>query len=634
MQSAILSFLGYLFSSAWAAFKRSGTYALFDRVYSSISSAWQKSAIVNTLKKDADTDGISRESVTYKIFHLPFSFMNFLKNTAGDWAKKSISESFVISLCKTVLHNMLALNTRFLGTMLLAAAAARMLSKLLLYHAVSGKFVLIGGFLSFLLCLTNFNFTSFLEHSALVGVVQKLFKLNVRFDFYKERATHGKIRLAAAIFIGAASGILIHKSVLLAMAFPLAIFVLFVTLYAPIAGIYLAVFSAPFVPTMALAALCLLTLFSLLIKSVTTSYFRWRFDAMGVGIIFLLLLFFASSLASFSPSGSLMVWSMYFVFMTFYFVIINTVKTKKQLFGLLKAFAIGGAFVAFYGILQYVFGWNTKNAWIDTAMFEDATMRVYSTLENPNVLGEYLLLVLPISAGFLFFYKERETWLAKAVFGIITAMIFVCLILTQSRGCWLGFILGTVIFITFVNGRLWGLVPVILCILPLAVPQTIVHRLMSIGNMSDSSTSYRVYIWLGTISMLKDFWIGGIGMGEKAFNCVYPFYSYNTIVAPHSHNLFLQFMTESGIAALLAFIVLMVIFVKKMIVSYHYGKKNDASSIMSIAFISGVSAFLLQSLFDYTFYNYRVMAMFFMFLAFGMSLKYIVKVGGIVDKIN
>ena len=61
------------------------------------------------------------------------------------------------------------------------------------------------------------------------------------------------------------------------------------------------------------------------------------------------------------------------------------------------------------------------------------------------------------------------------------------------------------------------------------LPKTITDRIMSIGNMGDSSTSYRVYIWYGTINMLKDFWITGIGIGESAFRGVYPIYSFNTI---------------------------------------------------------------------------------------------------------
>ncbi|MCH5186157.1 MAG: O-antigen ligase family protein, partial [Oscillospiraceae bacterium] len=257
--------------------------------------------------------------------------------------------------------------------------------------------------------------------------------------------------------------------------------------------------------------------------------------------------------------------------------------------------------------------------WIDENMFEDATMRVYSTLGNPNVLGEYLLLVLPMAAAYVCAHKKNE--FAKWVYASVFICLFVCLILTQSRGCWLGFMFEAVIFVTFYNGRLWGLLPLLLLILPLAVPQTVVNRLMSIGDMDDSSTSYRVFIWMGTLALLRDFWVGGIGMGEAAFNSVYPFYSYNAIIAPHSHNLYLQLITESGIAALIVFVIVMLAYIKNMMTAYSEQKRDKPRSAAALAFISGVMGFLLQSMTDYTFYNYRVMAVFFMYIAMGMAYK-------------
>ena len=55
--------------------------------------------------------------------------------------------------------------------------------------------------------------------------------------------------------------------------------------------------------------------------------------------------------------------------------------------------------------------------------------------------------------------------------------------------------LSVVIFVTFYEGKWWGFIPIVLCILPFIIPQTIVDRIMSVGNMEDSSTSYRVYIF-------------------------------------------------------------------------------------------------------------------------------------------
>ena len=45
--------------------------------------------------------------------------------------------------------------------------------------------------------------------------------------------------------------------------------------------------------------------------------------------------------------------------------------------------------------------------------------------------------------------------------------------------------------------------------------------------------------------------------------------------------------------------------------------------MLALALGSGVIGFLAQSMFDYTFYNYRVMAVFFMVLGLGLALKHL-----------
>ncbi len=620
MQSMIISFLYRLFVAFWGVFRRTKTYKLFDRIYGAFSNAWRDSAIINAVSKNADGGEMAQKSLLYKILRVPFAIMESLNKKLGVWLGKSIEKSCIIHIFRIFLHNILALNCRFGGAMLASCGIVYTGMSFMQGAGISDAgiaMIVVGA----VLCIPNRNITAFFETSAVVRFVEKTLGFELHYDFFKKSLTNGKDRIVIAVLFGAVAGAAGSINMLLAPLFICGVFGMSLVLYAPVTGVFFAVFAAPFVPTMALAALCILTMGSLLIKSVITPYFKWHFDGMGLALSGLLLIFLISSVTSFAVVNSLTVWCMYCVFMAFYFVIINSVKSRKQIVGLLRVFVIAGAFVALYGVLQYVFGWNTSNAWIDEEMFENDTMRVYSTLENPNVLGEYLLMVLPVSAVFMCRHKWTE--LSKWAYIAITAVLFLCLILTQSRGCWLGFMLAAVIFVTFTNGRLWGLVPIALAIIPFILPQTIIDRLMSIGNMEDSSTSYRVFIWFGTLAMLKDFFIGGIGMGEMAFNSVYPFYSYNAVIAPHSHNLYLQLITESGVAALIVFIISMVIFIRRMSSVYISEKKTSENSMLAVAFISGIAGFLLQSVFDYTFYNYRVMAMFFMFMAMGMAYKYV-----------
>lgn len=616
MNSLILSSLAAVFKSFGRCFKNSGLYWLLMKIYNGISASWKNSKIMNKLRGNT-SDGAVTASKAAKVCFIPFALLTAVKNKAGAFIERNISHSFICVWAKTYTQNFMALNTRFFGIMLISmavsyCAAGRHLSKI----------ALIAGALGAILCIFNYNIMSFFNPSKFVGIIKNMagFK-ELNFEFFDETQTHGVLRLVLALAGGIVTGAAMSVSMLYGAAVPFAVFGLVLVMYAPVTGVYAAVCAAPFVPTMVLAGLCIWTSLSLIIKSVKERDFRWRFDGVGLCMILFLAVLLVSSAASFARMGSLKVWAMYFVFVGFYFVVINTVKTKEQLYGLFKLLVISGALVALYGIMQYVFGWTTSNSWIDEEMFEDATMRVYSTLGNPNVLGEYLLLILPVSAVYMLKYRWKE--LSKWAYGAMFLVLALCLVLTQSRGCWIGFMVSVVIFVTFYEGKWWGLIPVVLCILPFVVPQTIVDRLLSVGNMEDSSTSYRVYIWMGTLGMMKHYWLGGIGMGEEAFAQVYPFFSYNAIIAPHSHNLFLQLLVEAGISGLGVFLIMQIVFAKKMSVVYRSGNKKSVNSMLALAVASGVIGFLVQSMFDYTFYNYRVMAVFFMVIGMGMALRHI-----------
>ena len=93
------------------------------------------------------------------------------------------------------------------------------------------------------------------------------------------------------------------------------------------------------------------------------------------------------------------------MFVLFYFVVINVITTRKQLKMILYVMLTVGTLTAIYGIYQYKYGDVYSQAWLDSEMFEDIRMRVYATLENPNVYGEYLILIIPLL--FLFFGQKK-----------------------------------------------------------------------------------------------------------------------------------------------------------------------------------------------------------------------------------
>lgn len=377
----------------------------------------------------------------------------------------------------------------------------------------------------------------------------------------------------------------------------------------PFIWLSMLVFLTPFLPTMLCVAMLIFTGFTLFLKVLITPDMKLKYFRSNVWVLLFIIVIIISAVTSISLEESVNIALVMIAFAMAYFIIINTVETKKQFKFILYMFVIAAGLSAIYGIQQYIFGDVYSQAWLDEDMFEDIKMRVYSTFENPNVYGEYLILAIPIAASL--FWTEKGFWKKTLLLGI-TGITLLAMVLTFSRGCWLGILFSLAILAVIIDRRFIILGIIALMLMPFVLPDTIINRFMSIGNMSDSSTSYRVYIWMGTLAMLKDYWISGIGLGETSFNTIYPLYSYNNIEAPHSHNLYLQIISQFGILGLIVFMGIVYNFYKDTIISM-LKEKN----IVLAGIIAGSLGFFLESMFDYTWYNYRVILIFWMVIALG-----------------
>lgn len=376
---------------------------------------------------------------------------------------------------------------------------------------------------------------------------------------------------------------------------------------------FLAIAASPFLPTMAVLALVLMSFISLVLRLFCDKNQKLKYFALNRYVYIYAAVYILASVVSVTRSQSLKIGLLTSAFVLFYIAVVNSVETKKQLNVLVFFMVAGGVLVALYGFYQFMFPSKFGGVWVDTDMFSDIAFRVYSTFGNPNVLGEYFLLIIPI--GVAYFFNSKKV-LFKLIYFVSVSAMMLCLVLTYSRGCYLGIIAAAAVFLVLLDKRFIILGIAALAVLPFIMPDTIMNRFMSIGNMEDSSTSYRVNIWLGTIAMLKDYWLCGIGPGEAAFNRLYPSYGYNGISAPHSHNLFLQIICDTGVSGIIIFILMVIRYFRDSL-SAVLNAKSRENKILAIAAVSSIVGFMVQSLFDYTFYNYRVMLMFWIVLGLG-----------------
>jgi len=377
----------------------------------------------------------------------------------------------------------------------------------------------------------------------------------------------------------------------------------------PAVGIAAVLFATPFLPTMMLAFMLLPILFLILLSR------PFVIDSTTVFLLIFIVLSAIVSIMSFTPRASIQIVLLTSIFMMSAQAVMAIASSKKSVDFFILIFVVSASFAGLYGIYQVFAGYVSDATWIDSELFAGENFRVFSSFDNPNVYATYLLLIIPITAACIVFFKNR--FLKFCAF-CATGLLLVNLLLTLSRGSYVALALAVFVFILIIEKRLlillFGFVPV----LPFLLPQAIMNRLLSIVNLSDTSTTFRMSIWQGSIRIIQDFWLSGVGQGLEAYHIVYPYYALAAAGTRHSHNLYLQMLVEIGVGGFFVFICILACFFRAM-VHFLRHTKEFRLKIMSAAIIVGMIGFLVQSMFDYTFFNYRVVLIFYLFIGLGLA---------------
>ena len=154
---------------------------------------------------------------------------------------------------------------------------------------------------------------------------------------------------------------------------------------------------APVLPTMAVLGLVLVSCFSLLLRVMERRDMELFYTPFNRYLWLYAAIYLVGTLFSVTLSGSLLGGCLTVAFTLFALVLENSIATRRQLDTLILLLVLAGAAVALYGVCQYLFGWGYQSeAWVDSDMFSDIAFRVTATLENPNMLGQYLILVIAL----------------------------------------------------------------------------------------------------------------------------------------------------------------------------------------------------------------------------------------------
>lgn len=385
-------------------------------------------------------------------------------------------------------------------------------------------------------------------------------------------------------------------------------------------GIMAGIFILPFLPdTLGILYMVFLVLVFSYEKVIKDSK-KLTKSSIDIPIVLIGIIMIFSTITSISPSGSFRDLVIHMAGIGFLVVMVNSIDNLEDFNKLVTTLVFSGSLIALYGLYQYVVGVEMDPAWVDSERNQGVTIRIYSVFGNPNILAEYLLMITPMSVA-LFWHSKKLS--KKIIFGGTTGIMILALLLTLSRGAWVGIAVAALFFIVLVDKR------ILLTIIPISIggiyllPQTILNRIISIGNLQDSSNAYRIQMWDITRDIIRDNWMAGVGFGHLPFKQTFETYI-RTMPTYHAHNTYLEIAAELGIPGLMIFAAFIFILFK-----YGYNKliknENKYIKIMGAGSLSVMGGLLAQGLVENVFYLPKIIITFWIIVAFILTLSRIVE---------
>src|SRR5205807_2677507 len=195
------------------------------------------------------------------------------------------------------------------------------------------------------------------------------------------------------------------------------------------------------------------------------------------------------------------------------------------------------------------------------------------------------------------------------------------LVATLSRSGWLGFVVAAIALAILLPERrreimmIGAAFAVVLLLAGLADP--VAGRLgASQGSSPLDTFNARVPIWGAAISMFAHHPIFGAGVNN--FGYLIDSYDPNLGVN-QAHNLFLNIAAERGILGIATFLLVVAV-VFQTLRSAWRSASGFSNRVLTAGIIAALLGFFAHSLFDVSYYDYKILLMFWLVIAIAVSL--------------
>ncbi len=403
----------------------------------------------------------------------------------------------------------------------------------------------------------------------------------------------------------------------------------------------LIVLLVPFIPVAASAALILATGLLFLARG------RWggvaRLPLLKQLLVFLAVLLLLS-VFSVTRRESLQITLLFGIYMSFYLMCLTELQDERKIYILAIVFLVSVALEGCFGLYQnFISKPPIDPSWVDSTAFSYILVRVFGTLDNPNIMAQYLIPGVIMGLALVFQRsavsgqgsglrpptsdKVRLSTRVLFLFGV--AVAGASLVYTWSRMGWLALGLAIAVFLLFYDWRLLLLAAAAVFLGVMLRPDLLSSRLTSIVNLSqDSSIFYRVQIWQVAAHMIRDFWFSGVGPGSASFQLIYDrFYAIYGMRAYHTHNLYLEMLVEYGVFGSLIFLWLLLSYfvysLKRVFARLDTaGRALHPAGFTKMAAIAGLASmasYLFMGLTEDCWYSFKLVFLFWLLLSVTIS---------------
>ncbi len=316
----------------------------------------------------------------------------------------------------------------------------------------------------------------------------------------------------------------------------------------------------------------------------------------------------------------------YLYIVVFFFLLLINIKDKQGINKIIWSAVLSSFLVSVYGLIQAT-GY-------DFIIWSESTqLRATSTFGQPNHLGSFLILTLPLGAYLLVKAKKIFT---KIIIFIIAIVQILALYSSYSSSAWLGLLGGGLVvvllyFILATSKRSKDLLEVVskrnkyiaLLLFVVAIfifisfsnSWVLKSKISNLITIQSGSSSARLQFWQASIKAIKERPIFGYGLetqGEVLVKYYLPEWAVpnNVNVQPiRAHNMWLDILLTQGLVGLIAWGALLYLFYSLIIRNIRQNKEKW----INYAVFWSLTSYLIFLQFQY--HNITALVYFWIFLA-------------------